>query len=253
MLSEPKTIACLFDGCGVFRVTTSPVTKYCEVHAKEKVRIRKRKYRQEHKSAIAANGRRYRQEHAEEHRARHRRYYREDREKHLTRQRKWRQENPEKVRSVQQKYESEHTEERRAYRQKYHREHAGEQRLRFQKYYRTCKEKNLCVHCAAPAEDGKTACWVCSVKKRLHRLFIGGLSSDHVEIAEKIFKGFDGHCQGCGDMIPRGEEHLDHDHNKKIFRGILCAGCNLALGNCHDNPETLEKLAVYLRKFECSE
>lgn len=38
---------------------------------------------------------------------------------------------------------------------------------------------------------------------------------------------------------------VDHCHTTEKPRGLLCRPCNLALGNCNDNPDTLRRLAKY--------
>jgi hypothetical protein len=70
----------------------------------------------------------------------------------------------------------------------------------------------------------------------------------------------DGRCAGCGRIPPiAGKDlHIDHDHRccprggrscERCRRGLLCAECNMALGLLHDHAETLERLAIYLRKW----
>lgn len=56
-------------------------------------------------------------------------------------------------------------------------------------------------------------------------------------------------CAACpAPVSDRGRgSHIDHDHSTGVVRGVLCQGCNVALGNVKDNPETLERLAAYLR------
>ena len=57
-------------------------------------------------------------------------------------------------------------------------------------------------------------------------------------------------CASCGDDA-RGYEHtlcLDHDHVTNEIRGLLCSGCNTALGWLEDSPERITKLARYIRK-----
>jgi hypothetical protein len=54
-------------------------------------------------------------------------------------------------------------------------------------------------------------------------------------------------CAGCGvELVPGRGTHIDHDHKRNKIRGILCQGCNQALGNVKDNVETLKSLVRYL-------
>lgn len=56
-------------------------------------------------------------------------------------------------------------------------------------------------------------------------------------------------CKGCNRaLLPGKGRHVDHCHESGLVRGILCQRCNMALGLLHDNPETLETLATYLRQ-----
>ena len=56
-------------------------------------------------------------------------------------------------------------------------------------------------------------------------------------------------CASCGDDAT-GAEHtlcIDHDHYTNEIRGLLCNGCNTALGWLEDDPIRAEKLAKYAR------
>lgn len=56
-------------------------------------------------------------------------------------------------------------------------------------------------------------------------------------------------CAACG-YDATGSEHslnVDHDHYTNEIRGLLCSGCNTAIGWLEDSPERAEKLAKYLR------
>lgn len=39
---------------------------------------------------------------------------------------------------------------------------------------------------------------------------------------------------------------VDHDHDTGKIRGLLCRGCNLALGSAKDSPDMLRRAADYL-------
>ena len=54
-------------------------------------------------------------------------------------------------------------------------------------------------------------------------------------------------CDACGDSVEGLNKHLDHCHKTGIARGILCSGCNLALGHAKDDIKRLEGLIVYLK------
>lgn len=56
-----------------------------------------------------------------------------------------------------------------------------------------------------------------------------------------------GLCAGCAE----GGHNLqdDHDHATGKPRDMLCRRCNTTLGMAHDDPELLERLAAYLRRW----
>lgn len=57
-------------------------------------------------------------------------------------------------------------------------------------------------------------------------------------------------CAICGrtDVPGRWENnlHIDHDHATGKIRGVLCHGCNVAIGHFRDDPELLRKAIAYL-------
>ncbi len=55
-----------------------------------------------------------------------------------------------------------------------------------------------------------------------------------------------GCCAICGTEA-RHHLHVDHDHTTGLVRGLLCRGCNNALGNVNDSIERLESAIRYLR------
>jgi hypothetical protein len=60
-----------------------------------------------------------------------------------------------------------------------------------------------------------------------------------------------GLCAICGKPpIGKGHNtklHVDHDHTTGKIRKLLCHFCNHGLGNFKDDPQSLERAAMYLR------
>jgi hypothetical protein len=44
--------------------------------------------------------------------------------------------------------------------------------------------------------------------------------------------------------------HGDHDHKTGAFRGVLCRGCNVGLGNFKDKVKLLRAAILYLERHE---
>lgn len=57
---------------------------------------------------------------------------------------------------------------------------------------------------------------------------------------------FDGACYICR-IKPEGWLYVDHCHSTNVVRGLLCLGCNTALGNLKDDVQLLENAILYLR------
>jgi len=55
-------------------------------------------------------------------------------------------------------------------------------------------------------------------------------------------------CALCGDKLLFKNSNVDHDHNTKKIRGVICRSCNWMLGHAHDSVEILEKAIQYLNK-----
>ena len=56
-----------------------------------------------------------------------------------------------------------------------------------------------------------------------------------------------GVCALCGDPVQADHNaHIDHCHETKVIRGVLCKLCNNGLGFFRDDVELLKKAIVYL-------
>lgn len=72
-----------------------------------------------------------------------------------------------------------------------------------------------------------------------------------------ILKSQGGGCAICGATESRDDSkrskngkrrlHIDHCHQSGKVRGILCSCCNLGLGKFRDDPNMLERAAMFLR------
>lgn len=40
---------------------------------------------------------------------------------------------------------------------------------------------------------------------------------------------------------------VDHDHETNAVRGLLCGNCNRGIGNLQDEPELMQRAALYIR------
>lgn len=54
-------------------------------------------------------------------------------------------------------------------------------------------------------------------------------------------------CAICG-KVPSKKLDVDHCHKTGKFRGMLCKGCNTALGKFKDSPDLLNRAIDYLKR-----
>ena len=77
-----------------------------------------------------------------------------------------------------------------------------------------------------------------------------------LEMLAAMYEAQEGCCAICGNAgeAPAKAEkgrrdetlHVDHDHESKHVRGLLCNRCNLGLGFFGDNVDALIRAAAYL-------
>jgi hypothetical protein len=68
-----------------------------------------------------------------------------------------------------------------------------------------------------------------------------------VDEYESFVAAHSGRCAICCDEAAAGKRlHIDHDHNSKNVRGMLCVRCNNGLGQFRENPALLERGIDYL-------
>jgi len=54
---------------------------------------------------------------------------------------------------------------------------------------------------------------------------------------------------GCGKPIDMTTGHVDHNHETRQVRALLCRDCNLMLGNAHENRDILLSAISYLDRY----
>jgi hypothetical protein len=112
------------------------------------------------------------------------------------------------------------------------------------------KKAGLCSSCGK-ATAGKSSCLQCLGQYRLGRLARLRLPNSEIEKARLEIQKSPIFCACCGVSSPGSrtdEWFLDHD--RKIFRGLLCAACNTLLGFANDRIEILKSAIRYLGRFQ---
>lgn len=137
-------------------------------------------------------------------------------------------------------------------------------------------ENRTCLHCGETkpltefpghvklvADGGrarrKASCKACVRKREVELDVLGGTHAQGVDRMShvQLTYGDDGvlvelrrqagdPCDVCGKVDDISRMHIDHDHATGKIRGLLCQGCNTALGYVKDNPLILRALALYL-------
>lgn len=71
-----------------------------------------------------------------------------------------------------------------------------------------------------------------------------------IEQYDSILENQNNCCAICKTDTPsgKGRFHVDHCHDTKKVRGLLCHHCNLALGNFKDDIPTLLNAIEYIAK-----
>jgi hypothetical protein len=55
-------------------------------------------------------------------------------------------------------------------------------------------------------------------------------------------------CKICDNVFKNSKEtHIDHCHSTNKVRGLLCNGCNMALGQFMDNTDIMDNAIKYLQ------
>lgn len=111
-------------------------------------------------------------------------------------------------------------------------------------------DSGICTRCQDPVQPNRTHCSRHLLEMQLWNLDVLPEEKQRARLAAE---SFDGVCQNprCGATNPGSDTfgwYLDHDHETKTFRGILCLHCNSLLGYARDNCEILMGAIEYLEE-----
>lgn len=86
--------------------------------------------------------------------------------------------------------------------------------------------------------------WASKNPERRRENFLRWRYGITVEEYDAMFERQEGLCAICS--VPRKRFHVDHDHETKRVRGLLCNNCNTGIGMFQDNPTLLRLASMYV-------
>ena len=135
----------------------------------------------------------------------------------------------------------------------YAREYREQHRDKVRQYLRTdaAKQRKNALRRAWNAENRDRQI---ATNQKAHLKRYHGLT---VEQYAAMVEAQDGKCAIC-QRTPDGKGHcgrlhVDHDHERRVIRELLCANCNRALGLFADTPEWMVAAAAYVERHRRSE
>ena len=160
------------------------------------------------------------------------------------RRKMWARENPERVKERQKKWREAHREQVRKINRDWYRAHQAEQSERvrldrlanpekYRQRYRAYKDKH--------AQHWRS--W-----KLRHEY---GIDIEEYDQILEVQRGVCAICHRTGSSKRRTRLVVDHDHETGKVRGLLCDGCNRALGLLKDNADVLRSAAEYVEQRKC--
>jgi len=106
------------------------------------------------------------------------------------------------------------------------------------------------VHCSDPIKGKvyQAQCKECHIEQQRYRkLGVCNVKYDEMLLAQR------GKCAICFSTLNSSRYTkfcVDHNHTTGQVRGLLCVGCNTALGLMKESPERFLSAVEYLKKFQ---
>ena len=99
-------------------------------------------------------------------------------------------------------------------------------------------KKKKCAHCDRNRD------FVTGSYCKFHQSIIWNKIKVTPEDEEHFWSTFN--CEICSKIVEGRNKCIDHCHETGLYRGILCQGCNIALGKFDDNIVILKQAIKYL-------
>jgi hypothetical protein len=161
-------------------------------------------------------------------------YYLRHKEELLAKNKAWREANPDKMKASKDAWNSANKEEIAAYSKNYRKENNERVKKWKNDWYHNNPEKGKEMH-----------------RRHYFKRNYGLTPEDY----ERMKQERNNKCDICGNICDKRrkdglplEPCIDHDHNTKKIRGMLCNRCNQTLGRIEDDPDLLLKMIDYLRR-----
>ncbi len=124
-------------------------------------------------------------------------------------------------------------------RRQYHQDHREEMIAKVKIYYHAHKDEKR--------EQRREYAKAHRDKSRSYKLTRNyGIS---LEDYNQMCKSQDGKCAICGNEPDKNGLVVDHNHETKKVRKLLCKWCNLALGYSRESTKTLNAMIDYIKEF----
>jgi len=114
------------------------------------------------------------------------------------------------------------------------------------------RENKLCENCGEPLNGCKYRCVNCKFTHQAQGWKVNGIKGASKELYNRLMLEQAGLCALC-HKPPKIYKRLalDHDHDTRIPRGLLCDGCNAKLGQFeafYVPVEKREQVLLYLQR-----
>lgn len=98
--------------------------------------------------------------------------------------------------------------------------------------------------------NGSARQWRKNNPKNVRKFYLKRRFGITLETYETMLAEQNGGCKICGRQNTKNKRlAVDHCHNSKKIRGILCDNCNKGLGSFQDSAALLEKAKQYLEGY----